>query len=565
MASAALLAGAVAPVVASVVSPTPALAANLVVTSTADSGAGSLRLAVANANVLGGDVITFAWGISPVVLTSGPIVIDKDLTIRGNGSANTTITRNAQFPSFGIIEIADDVTATIDMVTISGGSAAAGAGIMNDGTLTLARSTVSGNVGIPGAGGGGTAGVGVYNNFNDTVTITNSQITGNTATNPVESVFGGGVSNQGGGRMTIANSLIANNSISGLGVFGGGIQDEGFTLTINDTLISGNTATSTDPGFDALGGGIDHRVGTLTLTNSIVRGNTATGPLAPTTGVAHGGGLHLAAATTIERAEISGNTATGGVEQEGGGVYLAGGITASITNSTIANNTAASDGGGLYSGSAPAVTLVNATVAGNLSSGAAIDSDASNVSLRNTIVNNPASGSNCSGTIADFGNNLVFGGTVGTCPGTNADPKLQALGDNGGVSQTMALGAGSAAIDGGANCPTVDQRNYMRVGTCDIGAYDAAGALPDAAPPVCKMTGILAENTKKQNVTATDAGRGLQSITPVTNTNAYIVIPYFLPRTNLTVTMTAVKINQSATSVWRFNATDQAGNVLLCQ
>jgi len=38
-------------------------------------------------------VITFQLGLGPVVLKSAPITINKDLTIRGNGAANTSITR----------------------------------------------------------------------------------------------------------------------------------------------------------------------------------------------------------------------------------------------------------------------------------------------------------------------------------------------------------------------------------------------------------------------------------------------------------------------------------------
>lgn len=54
-----------------------------------------------------------------------------------------------------------------------------------------------------------------------------------------------------------------------------------------------------------------------------------------------------------------------------------------------------------------------------------------------------------------------------------ADPLLEALADNGGPTLTMALQAGSPAIDaGGSECPTTDQRGVLRQGPCDIGAYE---------------------------------------------------------------------------------------------
>ena len=75
-----------------------------------------------------------------------------------------------------------------------------------------------------------------------------------------------------------------------------------------------------------------------------------------------------------------------------------------------------------------------------------------------------------------------------SCPSTflTGDPKLGTLQDNGGPTETMALGVGSAAIDQvpatGANCPATDQRGVKRPqpagGRCDIGAYEFA-------PPVC--------------------------------------------------------------------------------
>jgi hypothetical protein len=109
--------------------------------------------------------------------------------------------------------------------------------------------------------------------------------------------------------------------------------------------------------------------------------------------------------------------------------------------------------------------------------------------LRNALLaSNP--GGNCAGTLqADRGHNLGFGDP--SCPAgfAGADPKLGALQDNGGATQTIALGTGSAALDAvpatGAGCPATDQRGVPRPapagGACDIGAYELA-------PPVLSTT-----------------------------------------------------------------------------
>ena len=103
-------------------------------------------------------------------------------------------------------------------------------------------------------------------------------------------------------------------------------------------------------------------------------------------------------------------------------------------------------------------------------------SAAENMRLKNTIVASASNGANCSGSFTDRLNNLSFGDH--TCPGASGNPALGQLRDNGGPTQTMALGKSSAAIDQvpSARCPAVDQRGRSRPdrheGSCDIGAYE---------------------------------------------------------------------------------------------
>ncbi|HWH34981.1 MAG TPA: choice-of-anchor Q domain-containing protein, partial [Acidimicrobiales bacterium] len=104
----------------------------------------------------------------------------------------------------------------------------------------------------------------------------------------------------------------------------------------------------------------------------------------------------------------------------------------------------------------------------------------------NTIVADSTAGGNCAGTtpasITDLGGNLSYPSTDSTCPPgfTVADPVLGPLQDNGGPTETIALGPTSAAIDAGVSdgCPVRDQRGESRPqgGGCDIGAFEASGS-----------------------------------------------------------------------------------------
>ncbi len=99
------------------------------------------------------------------------------------------------------------------------------------------------------------------------------------------------------------------------------------------------------------------------------------------------------------------------------------------------------------------------------------------------------SGGNCSGTISETsGYNLDSGTSCGFSAGTDinsTEPQLGALSNNGGPTQTQAIGAGSPAIDTGGTtaqgCPATDQRGLPRPdesadnGVCDIGAYESQG------------------------------------------------------------------------------------------
>jgi hypothetical protein len=104
------------------------------------------------------------------------------------------------------------------------------------------------------------------------------------------------------------------------------------------------------------------------------------------------------------------------------------------------------------------------------------------VRLRNTLLAHSLSGSNCGGPgFVDEGHNLSSDDSCSfSAPGSlNAiDPRLGPLADYGGPTLTMALLAGSPALDAAdpAFCPPTDQRGRLRPfgAGCDIGAFESA-------------------------------------------------------------------------------------------
>ncbi|MBA4373853.1 MAG: hypothetical protein C0402_13460 [Thermodesulfovibrio sp.] len=229
-------------------------AAVLTVTSTADSGAGSLRNQIAAAS--SGDTINFNLTYPATITLASQLQIGKTLTITGPASESLTISGNGAVRVF-FLEYGTGATLTLQNLTISNGHDVEGGGIYNAGGWLIIRNcTISGNSASSVIYA--TAGGGIYNDFGDT-TITNSTISGNSADN------GGGILNWAGG-VTITNSTISGNTAR---VYGSGIYSRN-TMTITNSTISGNsTGTSYGSGiYD------EHTYGPVTVKNSIIASNT---------------------------------------------------------------------------------------------------------------------------------------------------------------------------------------------------------------------------------------------------------------------------------------------------
>ena len=203
---------------------TPAHAATIAVTNANDSGAGSLRQAIADA--ASGDIITFD-GDYTIPLAS-PLLLDKDLTIDGSGHTVTVSgdTDGDGTGSVNVFVVNPSVTVTLQNLTVTKGySSGNGGGLINSGVTTVRNVTFLDNH-AAGRGGG-------IQNYG-TLTVENSTFSGNVA-----DTYGGGILINNG-IVTVSNSTFYNNSAASQG---GGIFTFG-SLTLTNDTFSDNKAGS---------------------------------------------------------------------------------------------------------------------------------------------------------------------------------------------------------------------------------------------------------------------------------------------------------------------------------
>lgn len=172
-----------------------------------------------------------------------------------------------------VLSVANAVTATLNRVRITGGAfPGLGAGIYNNGDLTLIACTVTANTADEGQGGG------LFNGGAGSLTMTGCTVSNNTTIGTIGSRHGAGIAGSFGGTVTLTDCTIRGN-ISSAG--GGGIQNDG-TLELEDCILDDNRAEGGD------GGGIRNIGGAVTLTGGSVEDNFASGD---------GGGLYTSSGT----------------------------------------------------------------------------------------------------------------------------------------------------------------------------------------------------------------------------------------------------------------------------
>ncbi|ANB16842.1 Hypothetical protein I596_806 [Dokdonella koreensis DS-123] len=358
---------------------TPAvLAATLPVTSCADDGgSGTLRNVVAAASE--GDTVDLTGLACPsITLTGGQIAVARNaLTIIGPGRDALAIDGNALGRIFfhsgngtlaltGLTLTNGRADAAVD---IAAGGCAASAG----GALALTDSTVTACIASSKAGSGGVAGGGLY--ARNGITALRSTISNNVATGVVPggaavNVAGGGLATGLSGTITLTDSIISGNRAETGGataltqVSGGGVVTRNLTAT--NSIITNNFAgcdTASTACIAAAGGGVSVSTygAQMTLTGCTIAHNTI-----QASGQALGGGIYVAANgsnRTVSHSQIDGNTAFSEAGQAaGGGIHNFGGLW-TLSASSVSGN-AADIGGGVFA-DYNALTITNSTISDN--------------------------------------------------------------------------------------------------------------------------------------------------------------------------------------------------------
>lgn len=208
--------------------------APLVVTSTADSGPGSLRAAIAAiVGYAGSSTVAFAPSLAgQTIVLNSELLLANDVTIDGTRAPGLTITgghaAGAPTANGSLFEVASGVTASLLGLTITGGNAINGGGIDNHGNLTLVGDTIANNTATYGGG---------INN-DGSLTLIETTITRNTAT----SGQGGGLLNTTGSA-TILDSTIAFNAAGApntVGALGAGIDVASGSVSLRNTIVAKN-------------------------------------------------------------------------------------------------------------------------------------------------------------------------------------------------------------------------------------------------------------------------------------------------------------------------------------
>ncbi len=264
------------------------------------------------------------------------------------------------------------------------------------------------------------------------------------------------------------------------------------TLTVSNCVLRANRATDVGSAYTG-GGGLAARRNTfLTMTDCMIAENWS-GP--------SGGGVWLYSASTIARCSFVGNVST----RSGGGMHIRHEGLVSIRHCTFSQNEAASGfqahqdggGGGICTEEKPRVSIFNSTFTLNYVNGnnadkhrgggifvRGIQDSTQYVVLHSTLIAGNTSNQaypdvagellatnsliQVTNGVSIVGANNIFGQAA----------QLEALADNGGLTQTHALKKNSPAIDKGYNPLglVTDQRGAgfpRQLGTAvDIGAFE---------------------------------------------------------------------------------------------
>ncbi|MBV6627502.1 MAG: DUF4114 domain-containing protein [Rivularia sp. (in: Bacteria)] len=495
----------------------------ITVSNSADSGKGTLREAILEAN--SGDTIRFdsALANKKIRLTKGQLEINKDLIIDGADAENLTISGNKSSRVF-FVDRAKDLTlknlTVADARAVSGkirknnATESGGGGVYVDffGSLTLENTEFKDNVADMGGG--------IYVQYGGQATILNSSFDNNDGTPANNGFSGGAISSAGQTKgMTVKNSRFSNNK----GSQGGAIYSLLSPLTVENSIFVDNVSTREGGAIFTDGAsprGKENRNGTISISNSkfvgnqsvggsgglylytyeqekaIVEDSTITNNSVTEDGIGNslGGGIRTGGGSSKGNLIIRNTTIANNSSNTGGGLWHDGSKSITIENSTLSGNKASS-GGAIFSNSKGPINIISSTIAENTSrgkAGAIWSSGKNEITLSNSIVANNTSkdGKQTSFELKDGGGNIEFSDPPSkqrvTANSQIVDPKLDSLQTIDG-SLIHPLKSDSPAIDAGtARAVDTDQRGVSRDSNPDIGAFEfvSNSATPKPSTPI---------------------------------------------------------------------------------
>lgn len=503
-----------------------------IVTNLNDSGNGSLRDAIAKADThTGADTITFHLPAPAAhseniitlasTLTITPITPGDQLTIAGPGAGKLILNGNnaIQILSVGTADDTVDSPVTISGLSILNGNSVAGGAIIANDSLTLKNVIVSGNT-------ASNVGGAIFVDGVSHVAISNSQITGNHAGND-----GGGLFILNAGSISITNTLVSGNStvnVAGGAYLKADAQGTGITVSkstfsgntsaetgglfvaddntspksrtvISSSLITGNTANTTNANG---AGGLYISKGNTVLMGTVVQGNSA---------VVEAGGIyaHTPTSLVISKCTVSGNRVTGDansgglVLEGGGGILITGGAgttsaNVQITDSRIADNTCNGEGGGIFASNGLELTLSACTISGNFADhgGGGIFATGIGAGHVNLTINSGAVSNNHSGS----------GGGIDTI-------------SSGALTVTASKITGNTVADAGGGIFAESSGAPVTLKGCTIknnAAMDGGGIAVFSTPSFSVSGGSITGNSAAQyggGIYTTDSTGGIAGVT----------------------------------------------------
>jgi hypothetical protein len=334
-------------------------AATFTVANVSDSGTGSLRDAITQANALAGDdIINFGPGVTGTITLSStlPQITQAGgvLTINGPGRSLLTISGN------GNVQILDTGLAAwlnLNRLTLTSGRAAvtgsdaSGGAIYSRGTLVIYDVEITNCSAVcpastTGNGGSAYGGAIFHQPVIANLSITNSRIAGCLTQGGATSFAGATAGSSNGGAIcALAGSLLLTQ------------------VTIENCQANGGTGTGTNCNGGAARGGAIYADVVSSLVDCVLTNNDSAGGNGSGTGTnaaASGGGIYGGNSLTLNRSTIEQCDAFGGISGTGGGVAIVGGPaappTVDIQDTLIDTCTCASSGtgsasfgGGLFS------------------------------------------------------------------------------------------------------------------------------------------------------------------------------------------------------------------------